>query len=105
MFYEAEYAKIAQSDPIVLFGYILVLEVMSARDGRWVLEEVVRAHGAKPTAFVKLHSEEDVGHVDKALHALAGVDERQRALVEHNMRQTAYGYGAILAAITKRAGV
>ena len=102
MFYASQYFAVEHQDPMALFGYILVLEVTSVREGDWVKDEVVRAHGEKAAAFVKLHSAEDVEHVEKALRALEASTPAQSALVCDNMRRTAYGYGAILEEVAKR---
>ncbi len=102
MFYASQYFAVEHEDPMALFGYILVLEVTSVREGGWVREQVVAAHGDKAASFVKLHAEEDVEHVEKALSALEAASAPERALVAENMRRTAYGYGAVLAEAARR---
>ena len=101
MFYESQYFKVEHRDPVALFGYILALEVTSAQEGGWVHDEIVATHGPKTASFVKLHAQEDVGHVEKALRALDDVTAAQRALVSENLRQTAYGYRAILEEVAR----
>jgi hypothetical protein len=92
---------VEHQDPVALFGYILALEVTSAQEGGWVHDRIVAAHGPKTASFVKLHAQEDVGHVEKALRALEDVSAGQRMLVGENMRQTAYGYRAILEEVAR----
>ncbi len=101
-FYASQYYTVEHEDPLALFGYILVLEVMSAREGGWIKGRIVEAHGDAAAAFVKLHSEEDGDHVEKALAALGAASEAERARVAENMHRTAYGYCAILAEVAKR---
>jgi len=95
-FYASQYFEVEHEDPMALFGYILVLEVTSVREGDWVHARVAEAHGEKTAAFVKLHAAEDVEHVEKALHALTAATDPQKELVRRTMRQTARGYRAIL---------
>jgi hypothetical protein len=105
MFYASQYFEVEHTDPMALFGYILVLEVTSVREGGWVKDRIVEAHGEKAAAFVRLHSEEDVGHVEKALRALEVATATQRDRIGANMRQTARGYRAILEDSAKRSAI
>ncbi len=102
MFYEPQYYKIEHQDPIALFGYILALEAMSARKGPWVRERVVDSHGATCAAFLRVHAEDDVDHLEKAFRSLEATTEEQRRLIEQNIDQTTFGYAAILAEIPRR---
>ena len=103
MFYEPQYYKIEHEHPIALFGYILPLEAIGPTSGGAIIEKVGAAHGDKCVSFLKLHSEEDVDHLDKALHMLASIPEAEQRLVEENMRQTTYAYVAMLVDIRRRA--
>jgi hypothetical protein len=104
-FYEAQYFKIEHLGPIVLFGYILPLESISPAAGSTWMPRVTSAHGAKSAAFLKLHAEEDVEHIDKAIEALATATDAERRLIETNMRQTTFGYLAILQDIRRQLDV
>jgi hypothetical protein len=101
MFYEPQYYKIEHQDPLALFGYILPLEAMSARKGPWVCERVIESHGPHCAAFLKVHAEDDVDHLDKALRALEVANAGQRALIELNMEQTTHGYVALLSQVPR----
>ena len=96
MFYEPQYYKVEHLNPLTLFGYILPLEAMSARKGRWVLDRVVEGHGDQCAAFLKVHAADDVEHVEKAFRVLEGLRADERAMIERNLRQTTFGYLAIL---------
>jgi hypothetical protein len=102
MFYEPQYYKIEHQGPMVLFGYILPLEAIGPQQGKRVTDAVLAAHGAKAATFLELHTEEDADHLEKALAALDGLGAAERALVESNMAQTAYGYAAMLGDIRAR---
>jgi len=102
MFYEPQYYKIEHLQPVTIFGYILALEAVGPRFGKPLAARIARAFGDKCTSFLRLHSEEDVEHLDKALRMIEATTESERRLVEDNLRQTLYGYGAILAQIRSR---
>jgi hypothetical protein len=95
-FYEPQYYKIEHEHPIALFGYILPLEAVGPLCGKRILGRIAGAHGPKCTAFLKLHTEDDVEHLDKALELVAGVGPAERLLIERNLRQTTYAYAAML---------
>jgi len=102
MFYEAQYYKVEHQDPLALFGYILPLEAMSVTKGGWVRERVVAAHGPDSAAFLRVHVDDDADHLDKAFRALEATTVEQRSLIELNLRQTTYGYCALLAEIPRQ---
>ncbi len=102
MFYESQYYKIEHLGPIVHFGYILPLEGIGPASGKRIVARVTAAHGAKSVSFLRLHSDEDVDHLEKALAMVASVTPTERLLVEDNMRQTTHGYCSMLAEIRQR---
>jgi hypothetical protein len=96
LLYEPQYAKIEHRDPVALFGYILVLEAMSATHGAAHLALVEASHDTRATAFLKLHSAEDQGHVGKALASLEQLEPARMRIVEDNIAQTGLAYGLLL---------
>lgn len=101
-FYEGQYFKIEHQDPLALFGYILPLEAIGPSAAKVWMPRIIGAHGEKSASFIKLHAEEDVDHLDKALHMLESVSDSARRLVEINMRQTSFGYVAMLEDIRRQ---
>jgi hypothetical protein len=95
-FYEAQYYKIEHVHPIALFGYILPLEALGPVSGKHVIVRVSAAHGGKVIAFLKLHTEEDVDHLAKALEVLEAIPPEQREVVLQNLEQSTDGYLGIL---------
>jgi hypothetical protein len=103
-FYEPQYYKIEHVHPVALFGYILPLEAIGPVGGKRVIERVSAAHGTKVIAFLKLHTEEDVNHLAKALEVLAAVPPEQRDVVLQNLEQSTDGYVGILGDVARRKG-
>lgn len=102
MFYEPQYFKIEHESPLELFGYILPLEAIGPASGGRLIEAVTKAHGARCASFLKVHTEEDVTHLDKALALVDSFGAVEKARLEENMRQTTYAYAAMLGSIRRR---
>ena len=66
-FYQTQYYWIEHVHPYAFFGYILYLEAYAAKYGQAITARIQKAHGDKATNFMRVHSEEDVDHVEKAL--------------------------------------
>lgn len=103
MFYEPQYYKVEHQAPSALLGYILPLEVIAPRSGLLVVEQVTAAFGPKCANFMKVHAQEDVKHVERALALVEGLPSRERGLIEENMKQTALAYTGVLDSIVQHA--
>ncbi|HTV20405.1 MAG TPA: iron-containing redox enzyme family protein [Polyangiaceae bacterium] len=104
MFYEPQYYKVEHQTPSVLLGYILPLEVIAPLSGTLVIEQLTQAFGPKCANFLKVHAQEDVAHVDRALGLVEALPSQERELIEQNMKQTAFAYVAMLDAIAPLTG-
>lgn len=98
-FYATQYYKIDRQSPYALMGYILMLEATGPMCGGQILERVRQAHGDKCCSFLKLHTEEDVRHVEIALQQVASLNETEQSIVKQSLRQSTHAYCAILAHI------
>jgi hypothetical protein len=96
MFYEPQYYKIEHQGPLALFGYILPLEAIGPTEGRHIVERTTGAHGPKCASFVRVHADEDVDHLEKALAIVSSLDGNDRRRVEENLHQTTYAYVVML---------
>src|SRR5690606_21536890 len=96
MFYECQYYKIQNIDPLSLLGYIVALEYLSVAVGKKIIKltEHHKAH-----AFLKLHSEEDVDHVAKAMNLVNGFQKERKRIIIENMAQSCNGYKLLLIAV------
>lgn len=103
--YEPQYFKIEHGGPLAFFGYILALEGVSATKGAFVLKSVSGAGEAMPTAFLKVHADNDPEHLEKALAVLKGASPSEEAEVLQNLRQTTAAYVAMLDEINARSHV
>ncbi len=101
-FYQSQVFWMFFRSPASFFGYVLCLEGIAVDYGQKAFERVQAAHGKKASNFLKVHSEEDVGHLDKAFELLEGLSPEQRQQIEQNLRQCAAMYSGILDECMKR---
>lgn len=103
MFYEPQYYKVEHQASSVLFGYILPLEAAAATHGKRIASAVVAAFGPKCDAFLRVHAEDDVDHLAKALRIIESVAEPERKLIAQNLCQSSIAYCRILEEIAEAA--
>lgn len=94
-FYQTQYYWIEHQDPIALFGYILALETFSTGAGTRLYDQAKAAHGHDATIFLKVHTQEDIEHVEKAIRSLEGITPRQLAMVISNLKLSCHHYRTI----------
>lgn len=95
-FYQTQYYYIEHVNQFSLLGYILVLEGVSVAYGKPCYQRALNSHGADKVAFWRVHAEEDPDHLDKAFHALQGLDENALTAIAQNMKDSCSRYGALL---------
>lgn len=96
MFYEPQYYKIEHQSPSLLLGYIIPLEAVAAAQAKQISTTVVAAFGPKCDSFLRVHGEDDVDHLDKAIRIIETVPEREREWLAQNLRQSTAAYCRIL---------
>jgi thiaminase len=104
-FYQTQYYLIEHVNPRAFFGYILSLEGLAALRGPKLHEQLKALYGAPATAFIKVHGEDDIEHVEKAFHQLAQLPESDMQAVLENLDASCRLYGLMLDAIKARSAV
>jgi hypothetical protein len=102
-FHKSVYYWIYQGRPAVVMGWALFLEGYAVKNGGCVYERAVAAYGPKPTSFLKVHTQEDPDHVDKAFAVLDGFSSEELADVVHGLELYAKLYANIYRAISEGA--
>jgi pyrroloquinoline quinone (PQQ) biosynthesis protein C len=103
-FYQVDYYRIEHETPLALFGRSLLLEGAAAASANGAADLVAEAFGEKTASFLRLHGQEDPGHVDQAFTALQGVNEEEEAVIAAALTQSAVIYLAMLEAIPREGG-
>lgn len=100
-FYESQYYKILFRNPNHFFGYVFMLEALAVDIGAMVHRAAEDAHGNKSSVFIKVHANEDPGHVESALKTMEQLSEKDKEGIKQNFTQTCELYLHILKAITE----
>lgn len=91
-FYKMQYYWIEHVAPLSFFGFILFLEGIAVYHGKKIYERAVTAHGDSSASFLKVHINEDVGHVEEAFNNLEGLSEEQEKMICQNMEEASRLY-------------
>lgn len=95
-FYQVQYYYIEHLSPWAFFGYILSLENLSIAVGQEVLDRTFKEYGEKATRFLKVHVEEDVGHVDLAFKQLEHLSKKEWEYIYQSVESSTYLFGQTL---------
>lgn len=90
--YQSQFYWIEHQNPMAFFGYIIMLEGLGADHGFHMYTEAKKHHGEKAAVFLKVHSTEDIDHVNKAMQQIEDLDPKTEALVVENFRLAASFY-------------
>lgn len=100
-FYQCQYYRIQFEGGSALLGYILFLEALAVTIGKEVYEEVNTIHKGA-TLFLKVHAEEDVSHVARAVALIETLSPAEQEVIVDNFRASEALYLAILEAGPRR---
>jgi len=99
MFWETQYFKIEHEDPMILMGYILLLEDVASEVCSFLAEKICQHHSKKASTFLRVHGEEDPHHVTEALGVIDSLSEVRQKLVYANLLQSQKAYQRMIQAI------
>lgn len=94
-FYQTQFYLIQNSGAHELLGWICYLEGIAVKCGGMIIEKTA-VHGPKSKRFLKLHAEEDVGHIESAFKVLQTLTPEQMKDVVDNYNYSAERYMAML---------
>lgn len=98
--YRSQYYWIHQVSAYSFFGYLIALEGLAATAGKEVRQILSEAHVANSTKFIKVHSEEDLGHIEEVFEWLAKMPEAEQEHVYKNLVTSLNYYSGMLLEIT-----
>lgn len=103
-FHKSVYFWIYHARPAVIMGWILFLEGLAIRSGPTAFEKVAKAHGAKAGTFLRVHTQEDPDHIEKAMEILKCFSAEELNDVAHGLELYADLYENVLSAIVRKCG-
>ncbi len=92
-FHHSYYYWIYESNPVGMYGLILALEGFAVRNVPEMHQICAKAHGPKSVSFLKVHAEEDEGHLQSCFDSIQTFTEEENALVASTTRFYARMYG------------
>ncbi len=99
-FHKSVYYWIYQGQTPVIMGWVLLLEGFAVRNGPGLHERTEKRFGKKATSFMRVHTQEDPDHVDKAFEALNGFSAAELERVAHGLEVYAKLYANVYTSIT-----
>jgi hypothetical protein len=97
--YETQYYRAEHHSPTTIFGYILTLEGLAVVYGPSVYAAVSSAHRDEASSFVRLHANEDPGHLESAFALLETLSPAETAAIQANFKFTRDLYRALLSEV------
>lgn len=98
--YQTQYYWINEVSTYSFFGYLIALEGLAATVGADVRKLLSQTHAANTTKFIKVHSEEDLEHIEEVFQWLEKMPESQLSHVHTNLVRSVHFYGAMLKEIS-----
>jgi pyrroloquinoline quinone (PQQ) biosynthesis protein C len=95
-FHQSLYYSILYDNPVAIFGWVIMLEGVACLKGADLYRRTVKAHGERAVAFLKVHSDEDIEHIKKALDSVANLEPEDRKVVMESMEMYADLYCNVL---------
>jgi thiaminase len=103
-FYQCQYFQIEHLSSASFLGYVLMLEGLAVEKGAWLCERVTKKHGTKAAAFLKVHANEDIEHLEKAFDQIKHLGEIEKSHVSNNLILSCHLYNAVLEGLSKGDG-
>jgi len=90
--YQTQYYWTEHVSPYAFFGYLLALESLAIHAGPQAHQRVCAAHGTKASSFLKVHTEEDISHVEDVIDWIAKMPKAEQELIYENYVHTLENY-------------
>ena len=93
---QLQYDQLQTSSATSFFGYILLLEGLAVTRGRQIYRQAAESFGPRTARFLKVHAEDDVDHIEKAIQQVENFTINEQLLAIGNLRQSASIYLTML---------
>lgn len=103
--YQVQYYWIQYQGAASFFGYTLSLECLAGAFGSELYRRTSQAHGLAATRFLKLHTEDDIEHTEKAFEHIQTLSLREKEIAEENLVLSARLYRSMLVGVQNHLGI
>jgi len=93
---QLQYDQIKNLSACSFFGYILLLEGLAVMRAKELCERVSTSFGPRTGRFLKVHSEDDIEHIEQALNQIETFDIDDQQLAIDNLRESAAIYKTMI---------
>jgi hypothetical protein len=100
-FYQSQYYSIQNINPLSFLGYVMLLETLPLVIGAQMLEKIELNFGSKSVSFVKLHTKEDIQHIENLMKVIEHLDAKTIECIRLNLEQAGSLYCGVLSEILK----
>jgi hypothetical protein len=94
--YRTPYYLIDREHPIAFYGYVYLLEMLSTFRGGKIMREAAEAFGEKSVKFLRLHVNEDEGHIRTYSDFIDALPEEEFRQVLEGVATTAHNYAQMV---------
>jgi len=95
--------SIDRIDPVAIFGRILFLEMLAASIDEKFLSKIEPFYRAEQYNFLRIHLEEDIEHVKKAMSSISGLSEHKQLIIGDEFYMTGYLYQEFMKGLLSKA--
>lgn len=104
-FYQCQYFSIQNENPLAFLGYVYLLEYLSISLGVRLHKEMLPLVGPKAVNFLKVHSEDDVEHIDSLEDLVKALKPEDQKAILANLKLSSFLYQEIMSQIGETAQV
>ncbi|QDK38303.1 iron-containing redox enzyme family protein [Bdellovibrio sp. NC01] len=101
--YQPQYYWIEYKNSLAFFGYILCLEILAKDAGPHIEAKTTKAFGPKCSHFIRVHVEEDEGHVEEAMKMVTSIEGPEEKIILDNLIQSCDNYTKMVEYCRERA--
>ncbi|MFG1499361.1 iron-containing redox enzyme family protein [Halobacteriovorax sp. XZX-3] len=96
IFYQSQFYYANTYGGESVFGWVLALEAFAANLPQIIVNNLIQKYGKSATRFMKVHTDEDIEHIKKALEAVNQLPNKD--IIINNMKETTKRYIRLLQA-------
>lgn len=100
MLWEPQFYKINEIGTPVVFGYIMMLELLAVERAPMIASLTADlVSSGKCNRFMDVHGKEDIKHVERGFEQMENLEPKFHSAIKNNMTQTSYAYRQMLETI------
>lgn len=99
--YQIQYYWVEHRGAASFFGYTLSLECLAGAFGAELHRRALAAHGPKATVFLKLHTEDDIEHTERAFTQVKKLSPAELQMAKENLELSAGLYRTMLTEVQR----